>query len=76
MNKTKLVLALAALAGAGFAGATWYTGTTLDNKVTQAGDVLKDYKIIKVVKRDFKKGFWSSTEEVTYQLGCVEKREG
>lgn len=75
MNKTKLVLALAALAGAGFAGATWYTGTTLDNKVTQAGDVLKDYKIIKVVKRDFKKGFWSSTEEVTYQLGCEDGGE-
>jgi uncharacterized protein YdgA (DUF945 family) len=75
MSKTKLALAIAVVAGAGFAGATWYTGTTLDNKVMQAGDALKEYKIIKVVKRDFQKGFWSSREEVTYQLGCEDGGE-
>ncbi|MEJ2792995.1 YdgA family protein [Iodobacter sp. LRB] len=75
MNKTKLALALAVLAGAGFAGATWYAGSTLDHKVSEAGDALKDYKIVKVVKRDFKKGFWTSTEEVTYQLGCEDGGE-
>lgn len=72
MNKVVIVAGVLAVAVGGFAGATWYAGQQLDQKISQSGELLKDFPIAKVLKRDMRSGFWTSTEEVTYQLGCGE----
>lgn len=71
MNKIAIAAGVLAVTVGGFAGATWYTGQQLDKKISQSGELLKDFPIAKVVKRDMRAGFWTSTEEVTYQLGCA-----
>ncbi|KAF0811529.1 hypothetical protein IGB42_03986 [Andreprevotia sp. IGB-42] len=63
-------LAVIALGAAGFAGATWYAGHKVDGKFDTVAEQLKGYELIKVAKRDFQKGFWTSTETVTYRVGC------
>lgn len=70
MNKTGIAVSLAALVGAAYAGATWYAGNALDAKINGLQDKLKAYPIVTVAKRDFKKGFFTSVENVTYQIGC------
>ncbi|WP_035056296.1 YdgA family protein [Andreprevotia chitinilytica] len=66
----KAIVAIIALGGAGFAGATWYAGQKVDGKFDKLSDQLHHYQIVNVVKRDFQRGFWRSTETVTYRIGC------
>ncbi|SMC28050.1 Uncharacterized conserved protein YdgA, DUF945 family [Andreprevotia lacus DSM 23236] len=64
------IAAVVVLGAGGFAGATWYTGQQVDGKLDSVAAQLKGYELIKVSKRDFQKGFWTSTETVTYRFGC------
>ncbi|WP_028455097.1 YdgA family protein [Chitinilyticum litopenaei] len=71
MNKLVLGVAGAALlAGGGYVGAAWYAGQKIDGAVERNAELLKKYPIIKVVKRDFQKGLFTSVENVTYRIGC------
>lgn len=77
MNKILLGgVAVAVLGAGGYAGATFYAGQRIDGAFERNAAELGKYPIIKIVKRDFQKGFLTSVENVTYRIGCETGLEG
>lgn len=68
---TTLRTALATLAGClivGYPAATWYTGTRIESTMNALTAQTNQYPNLKVVKHEFKRGLFSSTEDVTIEF--------
>ncbi|WP_187360042.1 YdgA family protein [Chitinolyticbacter meiyuanensis] len=66
----KAAVAVAVLGAAGYAGATWYVGHRVDGKLDDWAKQAEGHKLVQVASRKFERGFWTSTETVTYRIGC------
>jgi uncharacterized protein YdgA (DUF945 family) len=65
----KIVIgAVVALLVLAYPAATWWTGKQVEARLADNAKQLEDVPFLKVVKRDFSRGFGSSTEDVTVEL--------
>ncbi len=66
--KKIIIGAVVALLALAWPAATWWTGKQVETRLADNARKLEDMPFMKVVKRDFKRGFGSSTEDVTIEL--------
>jgi uncharacterized protein YdgA (DUF945 family) len=63
-----VLLAIALLLGAAYAAGAWYLGGRVEEAVAEPQKRFESMPYIKIVRRDFQRGLFSSEETVTYEL--------
>lgn len=64
----KVVWVVAALLALAYPAATWWTGKQVEAQLAEQYTLLEQTPFVKVVKRDFQRGFMSSTDVATYEV--------
>lgn len=63
-----ILFAIVLLLGAAYAAGAWYLGGRVEQAVAEPQKRLESMPYIKIVRRDFQRGMFSSEETVTYEL--------
>ena len=64
----KVVAGVVALLVLAYPAATWWTGKQVESRLAEQYKSVEQVPFIKVVKRDYQRGFTSSTEVVTFEI--------
>ena len=68
MKKSAVVGIVVALLAIAYPALTWWTGKQAEDRLAEHYKMLEGVPFVKVVKRDFQRGFSSSQETVTFEI--------
>ncbi len=64
----RVIAAVVALLVLAWPAATWWTGKQVESRLAEQYKMFEQVPLVKVVKRDFRRGFASSTDDATFEV--------
>lgn len=75
MKKSSLALAVTATLALAYPAVSYLSGQRLEAKLTKGDDATNMLPTLKVVKQDYKRGFFSSVQESTYEFALPDSEK-